>query len=95
MKMWKVEGDFLKPFISAEQSGIKDSSDLPRQSLPKVFIHTASVDVINPKTILDKKSMTGSAVRFVEIKEPTANIDDMMDFAVAEQILLERKNRQN
>ena len=95
LKMWKVEGEFLKPYISAEQSGFKDSNDMPNQALPKVFNHTAAVDVINPKTILEKKSMTGSIVRFVEITEPTVNIDDMMEFALAEQILLARKNSKN
>jgi len=90
-KMWITDGEYLKPFIPGHLHGIKDAHDQPRQKLPKVYIHTAAVDVMRPRTILEKKSMTGKIVRYFEMNpEHCVNIDNMLDFRVAEQVLLER-----
>lgn len=90
-KMWKTDGEWLKPFLGEDHHGIKDAHDLPRQKLPKVYVHTASVDIMRPSTILEKKSMTGTKVKYFILKGEWVNIDNMIDFSIAEQLLMKRK----
>jgi len=49
--MWVREGEHLKPFIKLKN---KESYNMPRQQLPKVFYHDGVLDVIRSSTILEK-----------------------------------------
>lgn len=59
-KMWfRDEAGKLSPVI---KSSIKEAYNMPRQSLPKVYLQNASIDVVRTKVILDKRSMTGDII---------------------------------
>lgn len=87
-KMWRPEGDYLRPFI--EIPGTKDTYNAPRQSLPKVFQTTADIGVLWLRTILEKKSVVGERVLPFHLKRPTVDIDNAFDFEIAELILRNR-----
>ncbi|MAF35283.1 cytidyltransferase, partial [Candidatus Woesearchaeota archaeon] len=92
-KMWTIDGEYIRPFIPFNLHGIPDATDQPHQKFPNAYIHTAAVDVMLPRTILEKGSMTGKVVRYFEMDPSDAvNIDNMLDFRVAEQVLLERQH---
>jgi CMP-N-acetylneuraminic acid synthetase len=91
-KLWKKNGNYLEPFLSEEQTGLKDAHNLPRQSFPEAFSH---VDVIalRWKTLVEDRAMAGDHVRFFEIKkEDAVDIDTEIDFMFAEQLLQKRMN---
>ena len=87
-KMWRIENNRLCSFISQNISRIKESYNLPRQKLPLVYIQNGSVDVIWPKTILEKGSMGGDVILPFVMRGPgSVNIDDEIDFLTAEAIV--------
>ena len=89
-KLWKPDGEYLVPFVSEEETGMKDAHSMPRQSFPKVYRH---VDVIalRWKTLMDDRSMAGERVRYVEIpQEESIDIDTEVDFALAAYLLEKR-----
>lgn len=88
-KMWRPEGDYLRPFI--EMPGTKDAYNAPRQSLPKVYQTTADIGVLWLKTILEKRSVVGERVLPFYLNRPTVDIDNHFDFEIAELILKNRK----
>jgi N-acylneuraminate cytidylyltransferase len=91
LKTWKFEGDFVLPFVPQEVYGIKEAAKLPRQSLPKAFIQNSCVNIINPDTIMKKNSSIGEKIKgFVMEAEDAINIDNQIDFDIAE-IILKRK----
>ena len=85
-KMWQLDGTFLKPFIKLEN---KESYNMPRQQLPKVFYHDGVLDVIRSSTIFEKKSVTGTKILplFMEESFLVVDIDKPVDFLVAEVFL--------
>jgi CMP-N-acetylneuraminic acid synthetase len=85
-KMWQLEGEYLRPFAQIEG---QESYNMPRQVLPKVFCSDGVLDVIKTTTILEKKSMSGSKIRPLEIKKTflTVDIDEPIDFIVAEAFI--------
>ena len=88
LKMWKIENNWLKPFISESFSGLKEAYNLPRQKLPVAYIQNGSVDVIRSKTILEKNSMTGDFILPLIMNiEESINIDNELDFLIAELIM--------
>jgi len=92
MKMWKKNSDKLTPFITDLESGIKESYNMPRQKLPNVFIQNGSVDVIWARTILEKDSMSGEAIKpYIMDERNSINIDTELDFYLAE-ILIRNKS---
>lgn len=89
-KLWRAEGEYLVPFMSEEQIGLKDAHNLPRQSFPLVYQH---VDVIALRwqTLVEQKSMAGTKIRYnVVPKTESVDIDNEVDFLVAEQLLRRR-----
>ena len=59
---------------------------MPRQALPKVFIHDGILDIIKTSTCLEKNSLTGNRILHLEIKGLylTIDIDLPVDLIVAE-----------
>lgn len=87
-KMWKFEGDFVKPFLGEKQTGLKESYNAPRQVLPPVYQNNGCVNVIWLDTILEENSMTGGRIAgFVMEDSESVNIDTPIDFLVAEQLM--------
>jgi CMP-N,N'-diacetyllegionaminic acid synthase len=94
-RMWKKMGDRIVPFMDTKYY---IPSPVPRQSLPKVYWQTASIDVIRYATIMEKRSMVGDNVIPLVVEDRIFNIDidTKFDIHVAEIALnlLERyRNR--
>jgi CMP-N,N'-diacetyllegionaminic acid synthase len=85
-KMWKIEEKHLKPFI---QLGNEGSFNYPRQKLPQVFQHDGVLDVIRTSTIMEKKSVTGTRILPIRIKESflVVDIDRPIDLILADVFL--------
>ena len=91
LKTWKFDGEFVLPFVPENIFGIKEAAKTPRQKLPEVFGNNSCVHVINPRTILEKHSSVGTKVKgLVLSREESINIDEPLDFDVAEIILRKR-----
>jgi CMP-N-acetylneuraminic acid synthetase len=86
-KMWTVGADgLLAPLLTLE--GVAEPYNAPRQQLPGVFWQTGHVDVIWSRTILEKGSMTGSAIRPVLVESRfCVDIDEPGDLVVAGAVL--------
>lgn len=58
-KMWfRDDGGRLAPVTSS----LVDPWNMPRQQLPVTYIQNASIDVVWSRVILDRRSMTGTAI---------------------------------
>ena len=84
-KMWRIEGEYLKPV--APLPGVKDFHSLPRQNLPKAYRQNGYVDIIRPRTILEQRSMVGETVLSFVVEETPNDIDYPEDIAAAEQLI--------
>jgi CMP-N-acetylneuraminic acid synthetase len=58
-KMWRLKGGLLEPLLSGPP---REAWNLPRQSLPEVFIQNAAVDVVRTEVVVETGSMTGSRI---------------------------------
>ncbi|MCL4559711.1 MAG: acylneuraminate cytidylyltransferase family protein [Chloroflexi bacterium] len=47
-KMWRIEGEYLKPLLSLP--GVEEPYCMPRQTLPEVYWQNGYVDIIPPST---------------------------------------------
>ncbi len=60
-KMWLRRADgFLEPVL--RDHNIREAWNMPRQALPEVFIQNACVDIVRTSVLLEKRSMTGTAI---------------------------------
>jgi N-acylneuraminate cytidylyltransferase len=91
-KMWRMgEDGFMRPLLTIP--GILEPYNEPRQSLPKVYWQTGYLDLIRTRTILEKKSLTGTRVLPLPIDSTEAiDIDDEFSFELTEWILAKRGN---
>jgi N-acylneuraminate cytidylyltransferase len=84
-KMWLKENGLLKPILQLE--GIKEPYNMPRQKLPKTYSHNGLIDITRPRTVLEKKSMTGEKILAFEINEPVYDLDYPEDIPEIEKAL--------
>ena len=91
-KMWKLaDNGMARPFLSDEETGMKEAAKMPRQSLPDVYVTNSCVNVIHPDTILKKNSSVGTNVKGVVLpRESVVNIDTLSDFELAEFLMKKR-----
>lgn len=87
LKMWKFEGESVHPFIPENVFGIREAAKMPRQSLPEAFGNNSCVHVINPDTIRAGSSIGTHVKGVVVSREEAINIDEPIDFMVAEVLL--------
>ncbi len=73
-KMWRLDPTThqMKALIGVE--GIREAYNAPRQQLPPVHWQTGHIDAIRPKTILEKKSMSGDVILGLVI-DPSYTVD--------------------
>lgn len=84
LKMWRLDGDMLVPFVPETVFEISEPYNRPRQSLPDAYVQNGSVDVVRAPVIL-AGSMTGVQVKGVVMEESeSVNIDSHTDWLVAE-----------
>lgn len=82
----KNKNNFIESFTKT------DNKYYRRQDLPKIFTLTNSVYVTYPKNILSKKVIFNKNIKGLEIpKERSIDIDDKVDFSIAE--FLAKKNK--
>jgi len=94
LKMWKIKKNRLIPFLPESFSGIKEAYNLPRQKLPMAYIQNGLLDITKARTVLKKNSMTGDIILpFVVDECESVNIDNEIDFLVAEQLMKRRLRR--
>jgi len=92
-KLWKIEGEELKPFIPKEITGFSEPSNSPRQGFIPAYMHVDAI-AVRYDTLMRDNLLTGSRVRFREIpKDDAVDIDTELDFMVAE-MLLQKKLKQ-
>jgi len=98
-KCWKIteDGLYIEPFFPKSITGFDEPNNMPRQILPKVYIHTGAMDILRLRTIREMKSMAGNkAAYFFMNEEESVNIDKPIDFEIAEFLLKKRlKNLDN
>lgn len=88
-KMWRVQGDYLKPFVQKKDSG---NHTLSYQSLPEIYIQNASIYITSPRTLRKYKSTVGKKVlRFIMDADESLDINSMYDFMLAELFLNKKR----
>ena len=85
-KMWKIDSKYLKPILKL--NNIKEPYNQPRQSLPDVFIQTATVDIFRPRCIYKYNSMNGKKIIPFKIDRTMAiDIDNIDDFKKSSELI--------
>ena len=84
-KMWSIEDGYLQPLLKVE--GVEEPYCLPRQALPPVYWQNGYIDIIRPKTILEKRLMAGKAILPFVTKEPILEIDYSDSLPLVEEAL--------
>ena len=81
-KMWRLdEGGTLHPLL---ESPLREPWNLPRQTLPEVYLQNAAVDVVRSVVVRERRSMTGPRV-LAYLMGDARDIDDWADLAAAEK----------
>lgn len=96
-KLWKIneEGTRLEPFLPESFTEMKEPYNLPRQLLPKAYIHTGAMDVMRIRTIRELKSTSGRNLAFFHMSiEDSVNIDHPIDFEMAALLMNRRLSSQ-
>lgn len=88
-KTWKEENGYLKPLLTKEITGFDVPGELPRQLFPTVYVHSDPV-AVRYDALINKKNM-GRKTRFHIISsEDAVDIDNEIDYLLAETILKKR-----
>ncbi|MEZ4224539.1 MAG: acylneuraminate cytidylyltransferase family protein [Polyangiaceae bacterium] len=72
-KMWRIDADRLQPLLTIE--GVREAHSMPRQALPPVYWQNGYVDIVRPRTVLEKRSMVGDVVLPFVVDEPIVELD--------------------
>ena len=89
-KLWRIDGDELKPFIDKKLTGYDEPSNMARQLLPAAYAHV-DVIAVRYKTLMKDRLLTGKRVRYHLLDGEAIDIDTKADFFAAE-ILLSKSN---
>ncbi|WP_350281984.1 acylneuraminate cytidylyltransferase family protein [Nitrosomonas sp.] len=89
-KMWTIDDNgFLRALLNIP--GIPEPFNEPRQSLPAVYWQVGYLDLIRTRTILEKKSLTGTRILPLKIEgRDSIDIDDEFSFQLAEFLMEKR-----
>jgi CMP-N,N'-diacetyllegionaminic acid synthase len=60
-KMWRIDGEWLVPLMGDQPGGTPWHSR-PTQSLPKVFVQNASLEIAWTRCITEQRSISGKAI---------------------------------
>lgn len=85
-KMLRKRGEVVEPFFKKLEISKR------RQDLEDIFYPTGSIFVFWTKVLLEKKSIFGNKIGFVEGLMENIDIDDKVDFFFAEMLLKYFKN---
>ena len=84
-KMWRIEDQCL--VAVAELDGLCEAHSMPRQILPRTYWQNGYVDIVRPRTVLEKCSMVGDLLLPFVIKEESCDIDYPEDVERADDTL--------
>lgn len=82
-KMFRLDGEFAKPFLSDSRS---EFYNLPRQMFEDTFLPNGQVDVVRPNILLEHGSFHGDNIK-LWITPKVADIDVREDYDFARQLL--------
>ena len=86
-KMWRIRESRMEPLLDTPYD---EPYNMPRQQLPKIFWQTGQIEAIRSRTIIEKKSMTGTVILpYVLDPACAVDLDTKLDWQYAE-FLLER-----
>ncbi|PIU01785.1 acylneuraminate cytidylyltransferase family protein [bacterium (Candidatus Torokbacteria) CG09_land_8_20_14_0_10_42_11] len=90
-KMWRIrKGIFLDSYLKTAFR-LKYGPDVPRQKLSPVYWQNAVIDITRPKFILEQNRVFGKKLAtLIMSSEDSVDLDSILDFKVAEQIMKER-----
>ncbi len=84
LKMWwRDAAGRLTPVATVD--GMAEAHSAPRQSLPTAYLQNASIDVVRTRVILEQRSMTGTAVHGLVLRD-YEDVDSRDDFMRAERV---------
>jgi N-acylneuraminate cytidylyltransferase len=86
-KMWRREGEYLRPLLEHEQP---EFYNLPRQALPEVWWQNGYVDIVRPEVVLERGLMCGERILAFVVEDTGVEIDYEDSLARAEELLLGR-----
>jgi|TARA_B100001964_G_C14203122_1_gene586822 CMP-N-acetylneuraminic acid synthetase len=96
LKMWEIKSKRLVPFVPTEVTGIKEQYNYPRQKLPPAYVQNGAIDVIQRRTITEKKSISGDIILpYIMEDIYSINIDSQLDFEIAEILMKKRLDCQS
>jgi CMP-N-acetylneuraminic acid synthetase len=89
-KMWLIgENNLAKPYLNQEIESIP-THDRPTQSLQKVWVQNASLEIMRVRTIMEMKSISGNSVYGFEMPgQEGYDINDTYDFEFLQWLVLE------
>ncbi|MCC6916969.1 acylneuraminate cytidylyltransferase family protein [Nitrosomonas sp.] len=89
-KMWTIDDNgFMRALLNIP--GIPEPFNEPRQRLPEVYWQVGYLDLIRTRTILEKKSLTGTRILPLQIESrDSIDIDDEFSFQLAEFLMEKR-----
>ncbi|QQR50436.1 acylneuraminate cytidylyltransferase family protein [Candidatus Nomurabacteria bacterium] len=94
-KMYTESGGYLEPLLTNVFPEVfaqyPEAFNMPRQLLPKVLRHSGYVDVIRPRVITQKNSMSGTKIIPLYFEKwRDVDIDSVYEIKLAEQIILSK-----
>ncbi len=85
-KMWFFRDQSnMEPVVTLPDN--PESHSMPRQGLPKAYWQNGYVDIVRPATIIEKRSMVGTAPLGYVIHEEIRDVDYPEDLPLVEQAL--------
>lgn len=94
-KVWKLSADrrFIEPLIPDSVTQIKHPYDQPRQIMPQSYIH-GFLDLTRTTTIRKYGNVAGKKIGYFLVPEKLfIDIDNLIDFKIAEIVMRERVRR--
>ena len=91
-KMWLFQDYATQEMVPLVTCDIPEAYNAPRQSLPKVYMQNACIDVVRAEVVLKQRSMTGQVIGGYKM-EYDYDIDTEEEFLLAEQVQLLRQKK--
>lgn len=91
-KMWREQDGRLISFYAGVE---KESYNIPKQKLERVYVQNGAIDIVRRDVLLKKHSMSGDRILgFIMENEKSVNIDIEIDLLLAE-LLMKRSKQEH
>jgi len=86
-KMWKIEGNRMRPLLPAPGEGTPWHSS-PYQALPRVYVQNASLEIAWTRTLLEQHSIAGTSIMpFFTTGFEGMDVNQLRDWSYMEELL--------